>query len=98
MVTARISSHALADEIRWLTGQIPQIRAISEGISSERPALADALEAAELGHVEVGVLHLAAFVQLDRDLGVPLDPGDRIDDNIQTWRVFLIRTRWTGRR
>ena len=33
MVTPRISSQALADEIRWLTGQIPQIRAISEGIS-----------------------------------------------------------------
>ena len=31
--TARISSHALADAIRWLTGQIPQIRAMIEGIS-----------------------------------------------------------------
>ena len=31
--TARISSHALADAMRWLTGQIPQMRAMIEGIS-----------------------------------------------------------------
>ena len=31
--TARISSHALDDAIRWLTGQIPQMRAMIEGIS-----------------------------------------------------------------
>ena len=31
--TARISSHALAEATRWLTGQIPQIRAMIEGIS-----------------------------------------------------------------
>ena len=31
--TARMSSTALADAIRWLTGQIPQIRAMRAGIS-----------------------------------------------------------------
>ena len=36
--TARISSHALADAIRWLTGQMPQMRAMIDGIScSGRP-------------------------------------------------------------
>ena len=33
MRTARIASHALAEAIRWLTGQMPQMRAISDGIS-----------------------------------------------------------------
>ena len=31
--TASSSSHALAEAIRWLTGQIPQIRAMRAGIS-----------------------------------------------------------------
>jgi len=31
--TAMISSHALAEAIRCETGQIPQMRAISDGIS-----------------------------------------------------------------
>ncbi len=31
--TARMASHALAEATRWLTGQMPQIRAISAGIS-----------------------------------------------------------------
>ena len=45
------------------------------------PALDDALEPAELGDVELGVGHLAGIVELDRDLAVALDPGDRIDDD-----------------
>ena len=36
--TAMISSHALAEATRWLTGQMPQMRAMIEGISwSGRP-------------------------------------------------------------
>ena len=31
--TARISSHAFDEAIRWLTGQMPQMRAMIEGIS-----------------------------------------------------------------
>ena len=33
MRTARMASQALAEAIRWLTGQMPQMRAISDGIS-----------------------------------------------------------------
>ena len=33
MLTASSASHALLEATRWLTGQMPQMRAISEGIS-----------------------------------------------------------------
>ena len=33
MDTAMTSSHALAEAMRWLTGQMPQMRAMSDGIS-----------------------------------------------------------------
>ena len=33
MRTARMASQALAEAIRWLTGQMPQMRAMSDGIS-----------------------------------------------------------------
>ena len=58
----------MADAIRWLTGQMPQMRAMIDGISWTRPALDDALEAAELGDVELGVGDLAGVVELDGDL------------------------------
>ena len=45
----------------------------------ERPAFAELFEAAELGHVKAGVLDAAIFVEVERDLGVPFDAGDRID-------------------
>ena len=39
MRTARMASQALAEASRWLTGQMPQMRAISEGISEKgRPS------------------------------------------------------------
>ena len=41
----------------------------------ERPALAQLLEAPELGDVELRVLDHASVVELDRDLRVPLDPA-----------------------
>ncbi len=44
-------------------------------------SLRDALEATELGHVEVRVDHLATIVELDGDFGVAFDPGDGIDDD-----------------
>ena len=49
---------------------------------AQRPALADALEAAELRDVEVGVGDRAGLVELDGDLGVALDAGDRVDDDL----------------
>ena len=39
MRTARIASPALAEASRWLTGQMPQMRAVSAGISENgRPS------------------------------------------------------------
>ena len=43
--------------------------------------LGDALEATELRDVEAGVSDLALLIELDGDLGVALDAGDRIDDD-----------------
>src|ERR1035441_5308186 len=39
MRTAKMASQAFAEAIRWLTGQMPQMRAISDGISEKgRPS------------------------------------------------------------
>ncbi len=43
------------------------------------PADAEALEAAQLGDLEIGVGHLPGFVEQDLDLAVALQPGDRVD-------------------
>src|SRR5262245_12229331 len=45
----------------------------------ERATLAELLETAELGDVEPGVGHLPGVIEVDRDLGVPLDAGHRVD-------------------
>ena len=45
------------------------------------PSLAELLEAAHLGDVEVGFFHLVVVVELDGDLGVALDARDRINDD-----------------
>ena len=45
----------------------------------ERPALTEFLEAPILRHVEAGRVHGSRCIQVDRDLGVPLDAGHRID-------------------
>jgi hypothetical protein len=47
----------------------------------ERPALDEALEAAELHDVQPGLLHLLCLVEQDRDLAVSFDAGDRLDDD-----------------
>ena len=60
---------------------MPQMRAVMLGISQKRPALAQPLEAAELGDVEVGVAHLAGVVELHRDLGVALDARHGVDED-----------------
>ncbi len=62
----------------------------------EGPALAEALEAAELGHVEAGVAHLARVVQVDAYLRVALDAGDRVDHNALSFMLDLLLTtcRW----
>src|ERR1039458_9614456 len=73
----------------------------------QRAALADPLKATELRHVEMGVSDLTRLVQLDGDLGVSFDPGDRFDDDrllSQRWSPQLGRasdrraaSRWPGR-
>jgi hypothetical protein len=47
----------------------------------EGPALAELLEAAELGDVEAGVGHRAGVVEVDGDLGVAFDACYRVDDD-----------------
>jgi hypothetical protein len=44
-----------------------------------RTPLAKALEPAKLGHLEIGVGHIALVIQEYRDLSVPLQAGDGID-------------------
>ena len=60
---------------------MPQMRADQAGHLAERPALAELLEAAELGDVEAGVGHVTGVVEEDADLRVPLDAGDGVDDD-----------------
>ena len=46
-----------------------------------RAALAKLLKSAKFRHVEAGPLNLTLIVQIDRDLGVSFDAGDRVDDD-----------------
>ena len=48
----------------------------------DRPADAEALEAAQLGDLEVGVGHFAVVVQENLDLAVALETGDWIDADL----------------
>ena len=79
MSTARMASQALAEARRWLTGQMPQTRGVMPGISENRSALAEVLEATELGDVETGVRDLAGVIQEEGDFSVTLDAGHRVD-------------------
>ena len=47
----------------------------------QRPALADFLETAKLGHVELGRLDLARVVHPDGNFGVAFDPGHWMNQN-----------------
>ena len=81
MRTARIASQALAEAIRWRHRADAADARHQRRHFVERPSFAELFEAAELGHVEVRILHLALVVELNRDLGVPFDAGDGIDDD-----------------
>ena len=50
------------------------------------PAEAEDLEAAQLGHLEVGALDVALLVQIDVDLAVAFEPGDRVDGDMALGR------------
>ena len=62
----------------WLTGQIPQTRDISPGISVKGTAFAQLLEAAKFGDVEARRLDFTGVVELNRDLGVAFDARYRL--------------------
>ena len=49
------------------------------GHLGERPPFAEGFEAAILHHMETAVDEMAVIVELQRDLGVTLNPGDRIN-------------------
>ena len=85
------------DDVHGLgRGQVVADRAdAAEPLDEDRglpvgPALDEALEAAELDDVEAGLGHLAGVVELDGDLAVALDPGDRFDGDLSCpWCVVL---------
>ena len=76
-----IRSPALAEAIRWLTGTDPADPRRDPRHLPERPPLAEPLEPAKLRDVEPRVGDLPVVAELDRDLGVPLDPRHRVDDD-----------------
>ena len=58
------------------------------------PTLDELLEPTDLGHVELRVGHLPRVVELDRDLGVTLDPRHVVDgDRSHGWSPGLGRAR-----
>jgi len=83
--TAMMASQAFTEASRWLTGQMPQMRAVMDA-SRSRAGLGELLEAADLGHVELRSRDLPLVVEPDRDLGVALDPRDGVDrDLLHRW-------------
>jgi hypothetical protein len=63
----------------------------------DRPALDEALEAAQLGDLEVAVLDRPVVVEEDLDLAVALEPGDRVDADAAGHRAILLCSREAGR-
>jgi hypothetical protein len=47
----------------------------------EGPSFAQLLKAPKLGDVEMGIRDFALLVELNRDLRVPFDPGDWVDND-----------------
>src|SRR5262249_29001734 len=54
----------------------------------KRTAFAELLKPAELGNVEASVLHASFVIEMQRDLGVALDPCDRIYNDRFSGRCF----------
>ena len=72
-------SPALAEASRWLTGQMPQIRAVMPAISqSGRPSQNFSKPRNSVTWNRASVTW-PGVVQVDGDLGVAFDPGDRVD-------------------
>ena len=79
MRTARMASQALAEAIRWLTGQMPQMRAMSDGISQKGRPSQNFSKPRNWVTWKWASSTWPCVVELDRDLGVALDAGDRVD-------------------
>ena len=58
-----MASHAFTEASRWLTGQMPQMRAVMAGHLVVRTAFDELLEAAHLGDVELSGRHLPVVVR-----------------------------------
>jgi len=56
----------------------------------DRTPEAEALEAAQLGDLEVDVLHLVVVVDEDLDLAVTFEPGDGIDAYLSHQTLALL--------
>ena len=96
--TARISSQALDEAIRWLTGQMPQMRAMIDGISWNGRPWQIRSKPRNCVTWNWASCDLAGVVEVDRDLRVALDPGDRVDDDLAgSWSLRPLSGR-TGRR
>ena len=80
--TARISSHAFDEAIRWLTGQMPQMRAMIEGISwIGRPWTIRSKPRNWVTWNWASVTSPASSRWIVILLW-PFDPGDRVDDDL----------------
>ena len=79
MCTAMMSSQALLMASRWLVGQMPQMRAISAGISVKgRPSQSFSKPRTWVTWKRASCTS-PCVVELDRDLRVALDAGYGID-------------------
>ena len=79
MVTARIASPALDEAMRWLTGQMPQIRAVIPGISQNGRPSQNFSKPRNSATWNRASATCPVVVEVDRDLGVPLDPRNGVD-------------------
>ncbi len=100
--TASKASHALADAIRWLTGQMPQMRAISDGISVNGRPSQNFSKPRNCVTWKRASSTLPMLVEMQRNLGVALDAGHRIDNDGSAClpfsqapkRVFALNSGW----
>ena len=90
-VTARIWSPALAEASRWLTGQMPQTRAVIPAISQSGRPTQNFSKPRNSATWNRASAHLARVVELDRDLGVALDPRHGVDDDLLCHAVLTLR-------
>ena len=92
MATPSSMSPALELARIWLTGQMPQTRDMSPGISA-KAGLADLLEAAKFSDMKPRRFHLARIVELNRNFRVAFDSGYGLDHET----LLMIRTSFLRR-